>query len=106
MTDSEHSQEFLDWISAFSRRLAAHKRAVYKVQYWYMAFGSWVIEVGSLKNRVVVGWDGKVFTLSADRAVYDGSGSVPDTRRISETVMRDASQELIFATAEGLVLAN
>lgn len=83
MADEGESLAFLNALVEFATRLSAERIEVSSVTYRSQVFGSWELEVGRRRVRILVTWDGKDRHLRVSTAQL-ASGSTARAWQLAE----------------------
>ena len=78
---------FSRWLAHLCGVLAKRNRSIYEIGYDLLAFGSWVIVVGTRHRRLRLTWDGKEHYLSIEVASFPSSGTVAVWVDIDDTTL-------------------
>lgn len=83
MADDTESLMFLNALAGLATRLSAAGVTVYSVSYQSQGFGSWTLESGRRRIRILVAWDGKDRHLRVSTAQL-ASGSTDRQWQLAE----------------------
>ena len=87
--------------------MAEKKIAIYRVNYDYLSFGSWVIECGTRHHRSRLVWDGKEFLISLSQCDVSDSRARREWILVAEEPVADhTTHDRLFDAAEKLLLEN
>ena len=92
--DADVSFRHFEALVQFVQRLREEHIAVYSHRYDFLAFGSWVIEVGNRHRRVQLTHDGKEGVLRLCRAAVTTDGSVSQWQECEQTRVQSGSGEI------------
>ncbi len=77
---SNSSIEHSRLVGSLAEYCDAHNLTIYKHDYDYLVFGSWIIVIGNDHHRVKFCWDGKESYLGVSESEFDNLNSDPDWR--------------------------
>ena len=107
MNDAKSSASFVSALGAFSQSLASSGIAIYGIEYDFLHFGSWTIELGSRHSRSLLQWDGKESLMSLSESDVADSQAPRNWRLVAEEPVLDRSTpSQVFAAAEKMVTGN
>ena len=94
-------------VQLLALRLAEHDISIYSHSFDRLAFGSWVLVVGSGNDRIRVTWEGKDNILKTERASIPDSETIIQWQEIPlEIENASPDVESIFSSIEGFVKKN
>ena len=101
MSDAVWSQEFVSALAKFSANLSKSDYAIYNIDYSFMNFGSWTLEIGKRHDRIRFEWNGKESILTCSKASVGDSSSETNFNTVSEQKIEESSMPIsLFAASE------
>ena len=98
---------FPEALVSFARRLATRQLTVCRVAYDLLYFGSWTMEIGRGRRRVLLAWGGKEAVLYVSvRNVSRFARLTTDWRQVSERPLRAHDPASVLMEAELLLLTH
>ena len=78
---SSTSIEHLRLVGELAEYCAENNLTIYKHEYDYLIFGSWIIVVGEAHHRIKFSWDGKESYLGVSESEFKNQNSNSDWQR-------------------------
>ena len=107
MNDAESSASFIAALAKFSQSMSESGTAIYRIEYYFLSFGSWTIELGTRHQRSLLQWDGKESRMSLSQWDVADSRAPQDWKLVAEERIADRStHDQLFGAAEKFLTAN
>lgn len=108
MADAAESLTFLNALAGLATRLSTHGVEIHSVMYQSQGFGSWKLESGRRRVRILVEWDGKDRHLRVSTAQLASGSTDRQWLLAEEHDFRNRRPDLVqlFGTVHAAITAH